>query len=236
VLEFHNVAVEPQPPYDAGLEQTTFSLGPGELALVRVDEGAPHTPLGDVAQGLVGLSDGKVLFEGRNWSGLNGDELVAARARTGRVFEGAGWVSNLDVDENIQLAQMCHTQRTPDEIQADIMELAKAFEMDELPRIRPAVTPRTVLRRAQWVRAFLSQPMMLVLERPTREMPDAWSDVLLKQVRASRARGAAVLWITDERYEWTHDGIKPTLKFEIHGPKMVPVTLTADPRHPTPGT
>jgi hypothetical protein len=66
----------------------------------------------------------------------------------------------------------------------------------------------------------MGQPLLIILERPTREMPDLWTDVLLKKVGECRARGTAFIWLTDEAYEWSHAGMNPSLKFEMRGMKM----------------
>ena len=182
----------------------------------------PHIPLADAAQGLIELKDGEVFYEATDWNHMKADEVSRHRSRMGRVFESYGWISNLDVDENITLAQRSHTQRSEAEIQEEARRLALDFQIDEIPRVRPIMVARAVLRRAQWVRAFMGQPKLIILERPAREMPNPYSDLLLKKVEVFRLQGTAFLWLTDSMYEWNHPGMNASLKFEVRGMKMEP--------------
>jgi len=220
LLQFKNVSVAGQPPFDSGLEGVTFSLAAGELALVRLEEHIPNIPLGDAAQGMIELDEGEVRYDGENWAHMKAPQVSLHRSRIGRVFEQPGWISNIDVDENIILAQLTHTHRGEVEIREEAARIAKEFQLEELPHARALMVPRAALRRAQWVRAFMGDPKLVILERPTREMPDYWSDVLVKKVNESRARGTAFLWITDEAYEWGLADMNPSLKFVMRGTKM----------------
>ena len=223
LLEFKNVSAAGLPPFDSGLDGVTFSLAAGELALVRLEEHIPNIPLGDAAQGMIELDEGEVHYEGENWEHMKARRVSQHRSRIGRVFEQPGWISNIDVDENVILAQLTHTHRSEEELRAEADRLAKEFELDEVPHGRAIMVPRAILRRSQWVRAFMGDPKLIILERPTREMPDYWTDILVKKVNACRARGTAFLWISDEAYEWGLAALNPSLKFMMRGTKMEPV-------------
>ena len=223
ILEFQGIAVKQQQPYDVGLDDVSLTLRPGELALVRVDEGYSCTPLADIAQGLLAAEDGLVRFAGKDWRDLGPDEANRLRAVMGRVFERYGWISNLDVDENVTLEQRNHTTRSDAEILDEAQALARDLKMDGLPAGRPGTVQRQVLRRAEWVRALLGQPQLILLERPTRDMDDEWTGILAARVNACRQQGAAVVWLTDEEPEWRNAAINPTLKFRMRGSKMAPV-------------
>jgi ABC-type lipoprotein export system ATPase subunit len=223
VLEFQQVTVKGDYPYDVGLEDASLALMAGELALVLVAEGLTCTPLADAAQGLVVPAGGSVRLLGQAWDGVKPDEANSLRARTGRVFERYGWISNLDVDENIALEQRNHSKRTDDEIMAEAADIAKSFRIELIPHVRPAVLPRQELRRAEWVRALVGKPELILLERPTREMGVEWTEILARRLDQSRREGAAVLWLTDELEEWTSPHINPTLKLRMQGSKMVPI-------------
>ncbi len=220
LLEFKNVSIDLAPPFDAGIADVSFALEPGELALVRLEEHVPHLPIGDAAQGLVELKQGEVLFDGKNWSRTKAAEVSHLRSQMGRVFEWYGWISNLDVDENILLAQRTHTTRSDQELIEEAARLAADFKLEAIPHSRPVMIPRGVLRRCQWIRAFMGQPKLIILERPTRELPDLWSDVLVAKVNEFRRRGTAFLWLTEEPHEWNLPAVNASLKFEMHGTKM----------------
>ena len=118
ILELAGVTVESEPAYDSPIWNVSLRLAAGELALVRLERGVVRLPLADAAEGLAEHYDGTVTFLGRDWRAVPAGEGAALRGRIGRVFDtvgvgavGTGWVSHLDVDENVMLAQRHHTRR-----------------------------------------------------------------------------------------------------------------------------
>ncbi|MCX6995842.1 MAG: ATP-binding cassette domain-containing protein [Kiritimatiellaeota bacterium] len=195
VIKFDRVSCTAQPPYEQDLAEVSLALGPGELGVVLVPPGVARLPLADLAEGLLTPESGTVSLDGEDWRELTPDAAAAARSQIGRVFETRGWISNLDVDENITLAQRHHTLRPLAELDQEAEALARGFGLTELPRVRPATLKGAVLRRAEWVRAFLGAPTLILLEYPMRDVYTNDLDGLLRAVQAARERGAAVLWI-----------------------------------------
>ena len=103
------------------------------------------------------------------------------------------------MDENITLASRHHTLRPVPEIEQEALALAQSFGLPEIPRKRPALLRRADLRRCEWVRALIGTPSLVVLEHPTRDVFAEAIPKLVAAVRAARARGAAVMWITGDR-------------------------------------
>src|SRR5688500_17693720 len=148
ILSLSSLTVEFDPTYDSGIWNVTLRLGPGELALVRLERGHPRLPLADAAEGLVEPAEGSASFLGKDWRSVSPDESSALRGRIGRVFDGQAWVSNLDVDENVVLAQHHHTRRKPAEVADEAAKLARQFGLPGLPSGRPTFTRAPDLQRA----------------------------------------------------------------------------------------
>ncbi|MDH5535486.1 MAG: organic solvent ABC transporter ATP-binding protein [Betaproteobacteria bacterium] len=220
VLDFRQVTVEGGHPYDTAIWQISFRLGRSELMLLRLEAGHLCLPLADVAQGMVEPIEGSVSFLGERWSALSDEARLAARARIGRVFDEPGWISDLDMDENITLSQRHHTRRTEAAIRDEASELARRFSLPGLPQGKPSDMRAPDLRRAACVRAFLGQPELLILERPTAGVYPEIMPALMASVRAARSRGAAVLWTTDDWEVWNDAGIKPTSRCAMTGSQM----------------
>lgn len=215
VIEFLDVALNREQGYDCALRIESLRLGAGELALVHVDPHARMTPLADGAEGLLEPASGRVLFLGADWRALTPDDGAARMARIGRVFCGASWLSNLDVDENITLRERHHTRRGLDEIREEAAVLAGEFGFSELPGQRPAWLGRDELARAQWVRAFMGHPALLLLEFPEVGVEKARLPALAAALGRARSGGAAAIWITSDPAIWGDDGLKATGKYQI---------------------
>jgi phospholipid/cholesterol/gamma-HCH transport system ATP-binding protein len=175
-----------------------------------------------VAQGLVEPDSGLVTFLGEDWCAMSPDRSAERRGKIGRVFESQAWISNLDVDENVILAQRSHTARPESEIAAEAGALAGQFGLGELPRGRPAVVRRADLRRAAWVRAFIGAPQLVILENPTKDVSSDALPSLVDAVKAACGRGAAVIWMTDDARALSIVGSKSTHRFEVRGSSLIP--------------
>ncbi len=189
-----------------------FALAPGDAAMLLVDEFARH-PLADAAAGLAAPVRGRVLFDGADWAVLGPREAAARRGRIGRVFTGAAWISNLDLDENVLLAAAHHRRTPPGGAREALRAWARRFGLDELPDTRPAWLERVDAQKAQWVRALYAEPALVVLERPSDGVDADAAAALTTALRAGCARGAAVLWLTANRHLWE----KNPMSAPLHG-------------------
>jgi phospholipid/cholesterol/gamma-HCH transport system ATP-binding protein len=220
ILEFRQATVVVPEPYEFGLEEADLLLESGELALVAVERSQGPTPLAEIAQGLIEPLSGEVLFRGKSWSERPPAEAAAARGRIGRVFRRGGWVSNLNVDENITLPLRHHSNLAPGEIRERAVKLGKKFGLAELPSERPALCPRSILRRAEWTRAFLGEPELIILEEPLRDVYSEMLRNLMSGIADALLRGAAALWISGDFPELSGAGLAPLKRYRLQGPRL----------------
>ncbi|MFA5043134.1 MAG: hypothetical protein WC381_09155 [Kiritimatiellia bacterium] len=217
ILEFADVTIAAAAREHAGLSHAGMRLLPGALSLVQLEPGHEQSPLADLAAGLLDPEEGRVLFQGEAWSAMSPAQVLQRRAQIGRVFDGHGWVSNLNVNENVTLAQRHHTRRPDTEILAEAEALARAFGLDELPKIRPALVAPRDLRRAEWIRGFLGCPLLILLERPMQDVPLEHLPRLLGAVQEACARKAAVLWLTDKDQVWQNPNLRGAMRCAMRG-------------------
>jgi ABC-type ATPase involved in cell division len=220
ILKFHDVTIAPDNEYESGISNLGFSLAPGALAVVLLEKEQIRNPLADTAEGLVAPVRGTVTFLGENWQTMGPDRVAAQRGKIGRVFEGESWLSGLNVDQNITLAQRHHTRRPVQEIEEEAIHLCRVFGLPGLPRGRPSNTRWQDLQKAACARAFLGMPILILLENPTIGV---YADViapLINTVREARQRGAAVLWTTNELQVWDHPELHATARWQMLGAPM----------------
>ncbi len=220
ILKFNEVTVESSPCYETGLWNSSFDLNPGELLLVRIEREDERLPLADAAEGLVTPRQGSVTFLGEDWSGMRADHAAAQRGTIGRLFEDEGWISDLDVDQNIMLSQRHHSARTEEDILEEALQLARVFGLPGLPRGRPGNMRRWDLRKAACVRAFLGRPLFIILEQPVRGVYADLMVPLLHAANSARKRGAAILWTITDPKIWNHSGIHATTRARMFGSEL----------------
>ena len=224
ILEFKDVTLHAGSLRTTGIGGVSFSLGRGDIAMVAVEEGREHIPLAPLAQGLLTPDMGKVYFDGECWEEAGPGHQSQMRGRIRRVFEHYGWVTNLDVMENICLAEYHHTQRPLDEIKQEVRALARRFGIDEVPEARPTRVHNLILRKLEWVRAFVGVPDLIILERPLAGAPKADTARLVEAVCEAAKRGVAVLWIADELRVFECRELACVRRFRMDGEKMLAET------------
>lgn len=227
ILEFADVTIPAVVREHAGLSQVSVRLAPGTLTIIQVEPSNAQLPFADLATGLLDPAEGRVLFQGQAWNAMPPEQALYWRAQIGRVFEGHGWISNLNVNENVTLAQRHHTRRPDAEILAEAKALARAFGLGELPKTRPALVTTQDLRRAEWIRGFLGQPRLILLERPMQGVPPEYLPLLIGAVHKACTKQAAVLWLTDSGLQdkpdpvTPHWELPPTTRYGMQGLKLV---------------
>jgi phospholipid/cholesterol/gamma-HCH transport system ATP-binding protein len=220
ILKFGHVTVPSSPDYETGLQDISFALNPGDLLLVRIERENERLPLADASEGLVPPAQGTIHFLGDNWQNLSADRAAAKRGKIGRLFEDEGWISDLDVDENIMLAERHHTQRTDADIMDEALKLSRVFGLPGLPRGRPGRLRRWDLRKAACIRAFLGQPALVIIEQPVRGVYADFMAPLLSAVQSARTRGAALLWTVTDPHIWNNPAVRATARARMLGSEL----------------
>lgn len=220
ILKFSEVTVESGPLYETGLWSSSFELHQGELMLVRIERENERLPLMDATEGLVTPTQGRVEFLGEDWQRMTADHAAAQRGKIGRLFEDEGWVGDLDVDENIILAERHHTSRSEKDIMEEALMWARVFGLPGLPRGRPGKMRRWDLRKAACIRAFLGQPSFIILEQPVHGVYADLMAPLLNAAQSARKRGAAVLWTIVDPKTWNHSEIRASIRARMFGSEL----------------
>ena len=220
ILKLSEVTIESCTQYEFGLSNVSFELKAGELFLVRIEREDERLPLADAAEGLASPTQGSVAFLGEDWQSMSADHAAARRGTIGRLFEDEGWISDLDLDQNIMLSQRHHTRRSEEEILNEAVQFARLFGLPGLPRGRPASVRRPDLRKAACIRAFLGQPALIILERPERGVYVDLIAPLVNAVQSARRRGAAVLWTASDPRIWQNPALGATSRAKMFGSQL----------------
>jgi len=202
ILQVDAVTVEGATAHITALTELSFELNAGELLVVVPERHVDTVSLYDVAAGLIAPDRGTVCFDGGDWQRMGLFDQSAVRGRIGRIFEVEGWVSNLNIFENIALSQRHHTTRPDGELREAIGRLCERIGLRDCLAERPHALARGERRRAQWVRALLGQPDLLLLNAPLLDVRVDDQAVLFELLAEARGRGTAVMWKSRDRASW----------------------------------
>jgi phospholipid/cholesterol/gamma-HCH transport system ATP-binding protein len=199
----------------APVPEIDLRLMAGELALVDARHAARPAWLADLCCGLVPLAAGTARFLGRDWSAVPPAYADALRGRIGRVFSAGSWIGFMDVSTNILLPQLHHTRDDPNELRDRATALCCAFGLPGLPLVRPGQLAASDLARAACVRAFLGNPLLVVLESPVQGRFTNLMPLLLNALAAARDGGAAAVWFTRSDLVWRDPSIAATMRLRL---------------------
>lgn len=183
-----------------GETQETFlvdlSLDAGDFLLVQVGDAAHDQALADAARGLLDPIDGRVCFSGSDWRELPHEVADACRGRIGSSLSEHDWLPYLSVLDNLLMPQLYHSRRSIAELCAEAASWARRFGLPGVPDELPSAVPREERRRSSLVRAFMSEPLLVLLEQQRGALPSGLEAEVINAVSETRQRGGAVLWLT----------------------------------------
>ena len=214
VLDIDGAQPEPEDD-DAPDPPVSLRLMAGDFALIQAIDPVRARDFADLCCGLVKLEHGHAKILGRDWAKLPRELAQALRGRIGRVFAGGGWLGFLDMEANILLPQLHHTRRPPAVLREAAAELARQFGLPGLPLSRPASMSNADLVRAACVRAFLCDPVLVLLESPIQAQYADLIPHLLNAIAAARDRGAAVIWLTRSDLVWQDPSFPATHRLRL---------------------
>jgi phospholipid/cholesterol/gamma-HCH transport system ATP-binding protein len=174
----------------------SLRLGPGDFLLIECKSTTWAANFADLCCGLWPLQRGAVRFFNRDWAEVSEEYSAALRGRIGRVFCDGGWLSFLDMETNILLPQMHHTGRSTSELRTASAALANDFGLPGLPIGLPGKLSMSDLLCASYIRAFLGEPLLIILEDPLKTQFVEFVPALLNTIMSACTRGAAVLWLS----------------------------------------
>ncbi len=200
-----------------------FELYSGQLALVRLNKLHETAAFADAFSGLLPLVKGSVRCFGRDWMASPPDIANAMRGKIGRVFSTGVWLDRFNLVDNILLSERHHTRRSEDALWREAAHLAELFRLPGIPVGFHRDYSRADLQRAACVRAFMGDPLLLLLEDPTVGGYQGMLPALVNIIRRVRNRGAAVWWMTLSDDVWQDKSIPADRFFRISGRELMEV-------------
>lgn len=179
-----------------------LQLEPGDLALIDARDLTLAAGFADLSCGLQRPAEGEVRFLRRDWSRQPAEMADALRGLIGRVMSNPGWLRFLDATTNVLLQQIHHTRADLGALREDAARLATHFGLPGVPNGSMAELSSGDLVRLGFVRAFVGEPKLVILESPVQGVYQDMVPALLNRLWEVRDRGGAAIWLTRSRMIW----------------------------------
>lgn len=174
------------------LDQASFSVEQGQMALVLGASGAGKSTALNILGGMDRATDGKVLVKGRDITSASDKELTDyRRTGTGFVFQYYNLVPNLTALENVELASQVSSHAL------DPAQILKDVGLGERLDNFPSQLSGGEQQRVAIARALAKNPDLLLCDEPTGALDYQTGKQILSLLQGTcRTRGITVLVIT----------------------------------------
>ncbi|PYG86635.1 putative ABC transport system ATP-binding protein [Ruminiclostridium sufflavum DSM 19573] len=194
LIELENIKKE----YTAGdvrikaVENCSFSIKKGELAVILGPSGAGKTTVLNLLGGMDSPSSGKLIVDGNSIHEYSKRQLVEyRRSNIGFVFQFYNLVENLTALENVELAcQICPDSLNPKEVleQVGLLERMNNF---------PSQLSGGEQQRVAIARAIAKNPKLLLCDEPTGALDsDTGKKIIALLQKSCREMGMTTVLIT----------------------------------------
>ena len=174
------------------LHEVSLDVRSGEIVALIGSNGAGKSTLLNTVMGLVAVSSGKILLEGRPIASLATPDIV--RAGLAQVPERRQLFGAMSVEENLRLGAYARTDRAA--IHETLQEQFRLFPILAERRRQAAQTlsggEQQMLAIA---RAMMSRPRLLLLDEPSLGLAPLMVEHIMRLIRSLRDAGSTVLLV-----------------------------------------
>ena len=183
------------------VQRASLEVDPGDFVAITGHSGSGKTTLLSMLGGLSRPSSGRVLFQGEDLYGRDGDALSEYRSENvGFVFQFASLLGALTAKENLLLpARFRPTRRGGDALEARALELLEIVGLAEKADAYPAQLSGGQQQRVAIARAFMNEPQLILADEPTGDLDEETEAEVMKLFRSMNERsGTAVVLVTHD--------------------------------------
>ncbi|MFJ8087579.1 ABC transporter ATP-binding protein [Lysinibacillus sp. NPDC095746] len=167
------------------LKGIDLSLNEGEITALVGASGSGKSTLLTIAAGLQPATDGHVIFEGKNMSTMNAEEVRKVRASEfGFVFQFAHLVPFLTVQEQLLLMlDVSESTLKKQEQKNEVNRILKLVGMDHRKMAYPSSLSGGEKQRVAIARAIIHKPKVLFADEPTASLDSQRSKEVMLLIR-----------------------------------------------------
>jgi branched-chain amino acid transport system ATP-binding protein len=179
----------------SAVSNVSITIGSGEIHGLIGPNGAGKTSLINAISGLVSLSGGRTLLDGRELQSMSASRIAAAGV--GRTFQHAEIFGDQTVLENVATGAYRHRTsnwlqdllgtpakaRAERQVYKEAEKLLAAFNLFEFRLAQAGDLPFGILKKIDLMRALMTQPRVLMLDEPTSGMDEIEAQELIRTCR-----------------------------------------------------
>jgi putative ABC transport system ATP-binding protein len=188
------------------LRGVSLTIRAGEFVAVVGPSGSGKSTLLNVLGCLDGPSAGAYLLDGRDVSGLSGDEQAEVRnEKIGFVFQTFNLLPRMTALENVELP-LIYRGTPPHERRARAREVLGAVGLSDREHHRPVQLSGGQQQRVGIARALVNDPLLVLADEPTGNLDSRTGGEVMAIFQALNRRGITIVLVTHDRDVADHAG------------------------------
>ncbi|WP_182200214.1 ABC transporter ATP-binding protein [Paraliobacillus salinarum] len=183
------------------LKGVNLPLQKGEVTALVGASGSGKSTLLTIAAGLQPASSGQLLFDGKNLTDLNQEQIRQIRAKDfGFVFQSSHLVPFLTVEEQLLLMlEVAETTLSKPEQKKEIDKILKIVDLEQRKKAYPSSLSGGEKQRVAIARAIIHQPKILFADEPTANLDSKRSKEVMELIRElTNTLGITTLVVTHD--------------------------------------
>jgi len=177
------------------LSNVSFNIEKGEFVFLTGPSGAGKTTVVKLILGEFPPTEGKIIFNNQDLSGVPLGKILGLRRAVGVIFQDFRLIPDRTVFENVALPLEI-LGKAEKEIKAQVEEVLKRVGLQKRAHFFPAQLAGGELQRTSLARALVKKPLILLADEPTGNLDPACGWQLVKLLRKINQEGTTVLMAT----------------------------------------
>jgi phospholipid/cholesterol/gamma-HCH transport system ATP-binding protein len=159
----------------------------GQTLAIIGESGCGKTVFLKTLIGLIHPTRGEILFDGKDLSKLQGEELVQQRIRFGFLFQNSALFDSMTIGQNVSFPLRQHKDLKDREVQEIVLaRLAEVGLPESVIVKKPAELSGGMRKRVGLARALVMNPELLLYDEPTTGLDPIMSDVINELIMSTR--------------------------------------------------
>ena len=179
------------------LREMNLEIRKGEFVAVMGPSGCGKSTFLNIVGMLDGPSAGEYWFDGQNIAGYPEGQLAQLRKNAiGFVFQSFNLIDELNVQENVELALLYHSDVSAGERRKRATEALERVKIGHRARHMPAQLSGGQQQRVAVARALVSNPSLILADEPTGNLDTANGEAVMNLLTDAAAAGVTVIMVT----------------------------------------
>lgn len=165
------------------IEDVSAVMKTGQCNLIIGASGSGKTVLMKCLVGLFEPDAGEVLYDGKNFTGMNHEEKTNIRKEIGMLFQGSALFDSLTVEENVMFPLSMFTKWNPKKKLERVNEVLARVNLPDTNKKFPAELSGGMKKRVGIARAIVLNPKYLFCDEPNSGLDPQTSLLIDKLIR-----------------------------------------------------